>query len=678
MSNYATLDHLPDLTFNEMAWARTLAFEPHFAAGTGWDRVASVTGSNSGALLHSIYKFTAVAGATYDLFSTSYFDPYLLRVFDSQGNAIVANHEADDGAPIFLSGVSYDQDVIFNWVAPYSGTYYVEASWNQGNFFKYYSLNIYEDKDTASASSSSAASNVIASLNAGNPTPSAQGLTGDEIIDAMTTGYKWSLDGTRVIDFSVSSGFSGEYWINPSEVTASLKAALATFSDFANVKFNYLGQFVDPIQAARAGSEINLSLDSEWTFFSAENQWARAFFPAPSYSQSPYSGAAGDVYLNINSEANSLPSYSPGSAGWFLLLHELGHSLGLKHPHDDGGNGRPTLSDIGFDGLDMDWATIMSYNDDAFANLVEWDPSTPMVLDALALQYLYGPNTSTHAGHSVHVLQDQDFYTTLWDASGIDTLDVQAQAEGWTIILPNVTLTTSVNTQVGLALPNSDMARNVPSNVIWLLGDFENVRGTAFDDVIFTNALDNQIQAGGGRDTVSWDQAHGQYRISATANGWMVQDTLGQGGVDQLQGVERLMFSDRAIALDLDGPAGTVAKVLGAVFGAASVSNLDFVGIGLHFMDDEGYSAQDLMQLALQARLGSQASHVQVVDLLYTQVMQEVPSADVRQGFVNWLDSGQETVASLGVLAAETAFNRANIDLVGLAQTGLAYLPFEG
>ncbi len=676
MSNYATLDHLSDLTFSQMAGARTLAFEPHFAAGTGWDRVASVTGFNSGALLHSIYKFTAVAGATYDLFSTSYFDPFLLRVFDSQGNAIVANHEADDGAPLVLSGVSYDQDVIFNWVAPYSGTYYVEASWNQGNFYKYYSLNIYEDKDTASASST--ASNVIASLNAGNPLPSAHRLTGDEIIDAMTTGYRWSLDGTRVIDFSISSGFSGEYWINPSEVTASLKAALATFSTFANVKFNYLGQFVDPTQAARAGSEINLSLDSEWTFFSAENQWARAFFPAPSYSQSPYTGAAGDVYLNINSDANSLPSYSPGSAGWFLLLHELGHSLGLKHPHDDGGTGRPTLSDIGFDALDMDWATIMSYNDEAFANLVEWDPSTPMVLDALALQYLYGPNTNTHAGQSLHVLQDQDFYTTLWDASGIDTLDVQAQTEGWTIILPHVTLTTSVNTKVGLALTNSDMVSDVPSNVIWLLGDFENVRGSAFDDVIFTNALDNQIQAGGGRDTVSWDQAHGQYRISATATGWMVQDTQDQGSVDQLQGVERLAFSDRTIALDLDGHAGTVAKVLGAVFGAASVRNLDFVGIGLHFMDDAGYSAESLMQLALQARLGSQASHGQVVDLLYTQVMQEPPTPEVRQGFVDWLDSGQETVASLGVMAAETAFNRANIDLVGLARTGLAYVPFEG
>jgi len=579
MSAYATLDHLPDLTLNQMALARTLAFQPYFAASTGWDRVASVNGLNSGAILHSIYKFTAVAGATYDLFSTSFFDPFLLRIYDRSGNTIVANHEGDDGAPFTLSGVSYQNDVIFNWVAPYSGTYYVDASWNQGSFYKYYSLNIYEDKDTAHPGTTP--SNVMASLNAGNPTPSTHGMTGDEIIDAMTTGYKWSLDGTRIVDFSISSGFAGEYWINPTEVTTSLKAAMATFSEFANIKFNYLGQFENPTQAARAGSEINLSLDSEWTFFSATSQWARAFFPAPLHNQTPYTGAAGDVYLNINSDANTLPSYNPGSAGWFLLLHELGHSLGLKHPHDNGGTGRPTLSDIGFDVLDIDLATIMSYNDEAFANLINWDPATPMVLDVLALHHLYGPNTTTHAGNSVHLLQDKGFYATLWDASGTDTLDVQAQREGWTIYLPNIALTTSVNTRVGLALPNSSMERDVPSSLTWLLGDYENVRGTAFDDFIFTNALDNQIHAGSGRDTVIWEQAHDQYRISATSTGWVVQDSQGQDGVDHLQGVERLVFSDRAIALDLDGHAGTVAKTLGAVFGSASVSKLDLVGIGL-------------------------------------------------------------------------------------------------
>jgi hypothetical protein len=675
MTPYTTLDYLPDLTASQMLNARSLSFKPYSVPSVGWDRVAEVYGENAAALLHSVYKFTAVKGATYDLFSTSYFDPYLLRIYDLNGNTMVANDEKDDGAGINLTaaGGRFEQDVIYKWVAPYSGTYFVEASWNQGSYFKYYSLNIYEDKDSAGAPTQA-----LVGQNTGNPKPSTQGLPGDKVIDAMTTGYQWALDGTRTIDFSISSGFGGEYWNKPAEVSANLKAALETFSQLANVKFNDLGQFADPRQAALAGSEINLSLDGQGLYFSSSSMWARAFFPSPAQSQSPYAGAAGDVYLNIKSQANTLPSYAPGSAGWFLLLHELGHSLGLKHPHDNGGNGRPTLSDIGFAALDIDLATIMSYNDEAFANLVQWDPATPMVLDALALQHLYGANTSTNAGDTVHRLAANNFYATLWDASGIDTLDVQSEKEGWTIYLPDVVLTSSASTLVGLAAPSADFQKQVPATALWLLGDFENVRGSALNDVIHSNALNNHIQAGQGLDTVVWPQAQAQYRITPTATGWAVQDTAQKGATDQLEGVERLRFSDHALALDLDGHAGTVAKTLGAVFGPASVGNLVYVGTGLYYLDVLNLSAHELMKLAIDARLGPAAGHDQVVTLLYTHVVGQAPSEQVKQSYVRLLDSGEQTVANLGLWAADLDINKLNIKLVGLTQTGLAYGPFEG
>jgi hypothetical protein len=99
--------------------------------------------------LHDTYSFTATEGATYDIFSTSYYDPIILLLYDQYGNTIVANSETDDGSDIFLVDAYYSQDIILNWVAPYTGTYYVSASWNQGSYFKYYSLSIYENKDTA-------------------------------------------------------------------------------------------------------------------------------------------------------------------------------------------------------------------------------------------------------------------------------------------------------------------------------------------------------------------------------------------------------------------------------------------------------------------------------------------------------------------------------------------------
>jgi hypothetical protein len=198
------------------------------------------------------------------------------------------------------------------------------------------------------------------------------------------------------------------------------------------------------------------------------------------------------------------------------------------------------------------------------------------------------------------------------------------------------------------------------------------------DDVIYSNALPNQIQAGQGLDTVVWPEAQKQYLISPTATGWTVQDTAKNGATDRLEGAERLTFSDQTLALDLDGHAGSVAKILGAVFGPAAVNNQAFVGIGLYYLDTLKLSAPALMQLAIDARLGAKASHDQVVTLLYTQVVGQAPSTQVKQSYVNLLDTRQETVASLGMLAADLDINKVNINLVGLAQTGLAYVPFEG
>jgi hypothetical protein len=42
--------------------------------------------------------------------------------------------------------------------------------------------------------------------------------------------------------------------------------------------------------------------------------------------------------------------------------------------------------------------------------------------------------------------------------------------------------------------------------------------------------------------------------------------------------------------------------------------------------------------------------------------------------FVNMLDTGQLSVGNLVTMAADTDLNAANIGLVGLAQSGLAYM----
>jgi serralysin len=124
--------------------------------------------------------------------------------------------------------------------------------------------------------------------------------------------------------------------------------------------------------------------------------------------------------------------------------------------------------------------------------------------------------------------------------------------------------------------------------------------------------------------------------------------------------------------LDIEGHAGTAAKVLGAVFGRSSVTNSEYAGIAISLLDG-GMSYEQLMGLAINARLGASASHKEIVELLYINVAGVGPSAQERQHFEGLLGNGTFSVAALGVLAADTDLNQANIDLVGLAKSGLQF-----
>ena len=137
MANYKTLDYLPDLTPTAMAGAIQLTFQPYTASGLDWDNRAHYSTSENYALLNSTFKWSATKGATYDIFSSSFFDPFLIEVYDNLGNVIATDTSS-------LTD-TYGTDYVWDFVAPYTGTYYVSAGWDQGSYDKYVSLSIYED-----------------------------------------------------------------------------------------------------------------------------------------------------------------------------------------------------------------------------------------------------------------------------------------------------------------------------------------------------------------------------------------------------------------------------------------------------------------------------------------------------------------------------------------------------
>lgn len=199
------------------------------------------------------------------------------------------------------------------------------------------------------------------------------------------------------------------------------------------------------------------------------------------------------------------------------------------------------------------------------------------------------------------------------------------------------------------------------------------VRGSAADDVLAGSAGNDFVDGGDGIDRLVCGGARASYALEAADDGgWTLADSRGLEGRDLLHEVERLQFADGSLALDLDGRAGEVARLLGAVFGSASVHNAAYVGIGLELLDG-GMASEALVQLALDARLGAGAGHAAVVELLYANLTGSAPPAEVRAQYVALLDDGSFTPVTLTQLAADLELNLANIGFSGLAATGLAY-----
>ena len=151
----------------------------------------------------------------------------------------------------------------------------------------------------------------------------------------------------------------------------------------------------------------------------------------------------------------------------------------------------------------------------------------------------------------------------------------------------------------------------------------------------------------------------------------MVADRFGNEGTDSLTGIERLLFSNLSVAFDINGSAGTTAKLLGAVFGKDSLTNKQYVGIGLSLLD-AGMSTTTLASLAVDA--ANLKTNDQIVSTLWKNVFGTTATSSDKAPYVKLLDDGMSP-GTLAWLAADTTFNKVNINLVGLAQTGIEYIP---
>lgn len=203
MPAYPTIDYVSDLTPTQLNNALPLTFG---ASSSGHDGSARVAGFEY-KYTSVIYSFTGIEGAEYFFSSQSYHDPSL-RVYDSYGNCVMLNNEADDPASQLLAdGGNYPLDSE-SYVAPYSGIYYVATGWNQDFDFDGYALTIEYDLPPPSTIAGTTGNDTLVGSSAAEIISASDG---DDFI--IGSGGGDTLYGGKGSDTVVYDGAYGDYTI---------------------------------------------------------------------------------------------------------------------------------------------------------------------------------------------------------------------------------------------------------------------------------------------------------------------------------------------------------------------------------------------------------------------------------------------------------------------------------
>ena len=318
--------------------------------------------------------------------------------------------------------------------------------------------------------------------------------TQNRYLDTLIQGNHWNDDHPVTFYFEDNSA-DQRAWTEAEK--DAFREALATYENYIDIEFEEVDN--------RADANLVLTLDT----LEDINATARFEYPgsdAESVGQFPYDWERWtDWHLQ------------KGGYAHLLVLHELGHGLGLVHPHPDedtGLNGLPfpgvtSSGDTGDDGLNSAIYTVMSYNDRGQFWAPDNPPSsdygwgfvaTPMAFDVAALQHIYGANMSYKTGNDVYTLPDTNgdgtYWSLIWDAGGIDRIRHTGSADA-VIDLREAPL-------VG---PN---AGGYLSQVEGVFGGFviangvtiEYAEGGSGDDIITGNAADNEIAGNAGNDAL--------------------------------------------------------------------------------------------------------------------------------------------------------------------------------
>jgi len=408
------------------------------------------------------------------------------------------------------------------------------------------------------------------------PAVSAYGMTGNAYVDGLLGGYKWAVTGLT-FSFPTSGSYYGTSYGNGENVTgfgvlnltqqATVRSALKMFSSVSNLGF----------------TEI-----AETSAQHADLRFAMSDAPSTAWAYFPTTAAeGGDAWFNKSRGSYNSPL--KGNYAYLTFVHEIGHSLGLEHPHE---NGMPAERDS------IEYS-VMSYRSyvgasttTGYVNETYGYAQSLMMYDIAAIQHMYGANFTTYSGNTTYRWNPTTgemsidgagqgapganrIFLTVWDGGGTDTYDFSNYSSNLKVDLrPGEWTTTSSAQLARLKYDGSKLAVGNIANALQFNGDarslIENAIGGAGNDVLTGNQAANSLSGGAGADTLTggigndtidggagtdtavFSGARSNYGVTILADGSLSVVDLRSGtpdGTDRVIGTEWLQFSDRVYSL---------------------------------------------------------------------------------------------------------------------------------
>lgn len=352
--------------------------------------------------------------------------------------------------------------------------------------------------------------------------------TGNDRVDGLLGGTRW-VGAVSYSDPDSPVDYGGSYW-----------------SDYDSDGWSAQRQGFSRFSASQLAA-VRAALDSD----GAGARAAHAGFAIEGFTnlKVTYAGSgsgAGLIRYANSSDAPSAYTYLPGEAAqagdaWFgnagrkpvagnydymTILHETGHALGLKHPHENTGLG------ILPESSDTPEFTVMTYRAYQGATPTGYEfetwgaPQTYMMRDIAALQALYGANYAVNSGTTVYAWRPDSgttyvngaaaitpganrIFATVWDGGGRDTYDLSAYSTDLKIDLRPGKYSVFSTTQLADlgGGPNDAFARGNIFNALTYRGSdrslVENAIGGGGKDAIRGNDAANQLEGGAGNDTLT-------------------------------------------------------------------------------------------------------------------------------------------------------------------------------